>query len=242
MKLLDRIGSNWRDAGRDVVLIVVSILIAFSVDAWWGRTLDRRADEAEARALRDELAAGRESLASTLAGLERAAAATDDVLALMGPSAPAPGVEELFPLMGQSLNLGFRELRSSVVREVLTARNPLLSEDSTLMRQLDEWVLGAEDLVLDAGHLERNRDVDLQGALIGVGFPGIAVVGAQYLDLPTPTFPLETGALVRSSEVYAVFYYRAFRIELVRSSVSSLAALTDSVLVRLDGRLGASAR
>ena len=158
----------------------------------------------------------------------------------MGPSAPAPDIETLFPLMGQSLNLGFRELRSSVVDDVLASRNPLLSDDPTLMRQLDEWVLGAEDLLVDAGHLERNRDVDLQAALIGVGFPGLAVVGAEYLDLPAPTFPLETDALVRSTDVYAGFYYRAFRIELVRSSVSSLMALTDSIVVRLEN--GADAR
>ena len=33
--IMDRIGRSWRSAMRDVFLIVVSILIAFGLDAWW---------------------------------------------------------------------------------------------------------------------------------------------------------------------------------------------------------------
>jgi hypothetical protein len=33
--LLARFAETWRDAIRDIVLIVLSIIIAFSVDTWW---------------------------------------------------------------------------------------------------------------------------------------------------------------------------------------------------------------
>ena len=37
-------GKGWRNGIRDVVLVVLSILIAFGLDAWWDHNGDRRAE------------------------------------------------------------------------------------------------------------------------------------------------------------------------------------------------------
>ena len=52
--LLDRFATTWRDAGRDVVLIVVSIMIAFALDAWWDGLGERKAQREQVEALRSE--------------------------------------------------------------------------------------------------------------------------------------------------------------------------------------------
>ena len=172
--MLDRIGARWRDAGRDVVLIVVSILIAFALDAWWGSLLGRRADETQLRVLHSELVAAQRGLDAFSEGLELAGASTRALLELMDPDAGAPSADTLVILFVGSFNLGFADLRRSAAVEVLATRNPLLAGRSSLTTNLEDWVTGIADLSLDAGHLERNRDVDIQGALVAAGFPGFA--------------------------------------------------------------------
>lgn len=65
--VVERVGRTWASAARDVVLIVVSILIAFGLDAWWdGRS--RAEDEHEAlKTLVEELRASRAELDSVIA-------------------------------------------------------------------------------------------------------------------------------------------------------------------------------
>lgn len=64
--VVDRVGVSWGHALRDVLLIVVSIMIAFSLDAWWDGKA-RIAQEHEAlTALHSELEASRIELDSVV--------------------------------------------------------------------------------------------------------------------------------------------------------------------------------
>ena len=233
--LLERYGESWRAAGRDITLISVSILIAFTLEAWWGSLLDRRADEAQLRRLHGELVAAQRSLDVFSEGLEQAGASTRALLQLMDPDAAAPSADTLVLLFRGSFNVGFADLRRSVAAEVLATRNPLLASRASLTTSLEDWSTLIVDLSLDAGHLERNRDVDIQGALVAAGFPGFAVAAAGPLGLPSPTFPLETAPVVRSTELYAAFYYRAFRLRVMALSVDRLRELAENIVVELEG-------
>ena len=84
--LLERYGESWRAAGRDITLIVVSILIAFSLDAWWQRGRDRALKQEHMQALLNEFRATLSPLERQLAALETSLDGTLSVLALMGPS------------------------------------------------------------------------------------------------------------------------------------------------------------
>ena len=62
--ILDRVAKTWGDAARDVVLIVVSILIAFALDAWWQDRAERRVESEQIAALRSEFETARDTLKS----------------------------------------------------------------------------------------------------------------------------------------------------------------------------------
>jgi uncharacterized membrane protein affecting hemolysin expression len=82
---LERFAKRWRDARRDVVLIVVSILIAFTLDAWWDGLRERRAQSEQLATLWSEFITARRTLASVADAPERSGQATNDLLAMMGP-------------------------------------------------------------------------------------------------------------------------------------------------------------
>ncbi len=80
--LIQRIGESWGSAFRDIVLIVASILIAFSLEAWWDgqRTLDD--ERAALAAVRDDFRAARQELDSVLVRNERVVATVGEVLSM----------------------------------------------------------------------------------------------------------------------------------------------------------------
>jgi hypothetical protein len=69
--LLDRVGVSWRSSLRDVLLIVVSILIAFGLDAWWDGRVARGEERSVLVAVREDFRAARLELDSVLARNER---------------------------------------------------------------------------------------------------------------------------------------------------------------------------
>lgn len=80
--LSDRVGISWRSAFRDVFLIVVSILIAFSLEAWWAGQETAAGERAALGAVRDDLQAARLELDSVLVRNERVVSSISGVLAM----------------------------------------------------------------------------------------------------------------------------------------------------------------
>lgn len=80
--LIQRIGATWGSAFRDMVLIVASILIAFSLEAWWDsrRTLDE--ERAALSAVREDFRAARQELDSVLVRNEKVVEVVGVVLAM----------------------------------------------------------------------------------------------------------------------------------------------------------------
>jgi len=80
--LIQRVGESWGSAVRDMVLIVASILIAFSLEAWWDsrRTLDE--ERAALSAVREDFRAARQELDSVLVRNEKVVEVVGVVLAM----------------------------------------------------------------------------------------------------------------------------------------------------------------
>ena len=172
--LLDRFAKTWRDAGRDVVLIVASIMIAFALDAWWDGLGERRAQSEQIATLRSEFVTARGSLVSQAEALDASGQATNDLLRLMGPQAPSPDPDTVLSLLQRSFNVGTSVPRQTALDRALASDNPLIMANDSLTRMLGSWSELMGELAVDGEHLERNRDVDLQAALVEIGIPGIA--------------------------------------------------------------------
>lgn len=79
---------SWKRHAVDVLVIVFSILAAFSLDSWWSDRGERRALELELRSVREAMLRNREHLATWLSVHERIAQGVDALLGL----APSSGV------------------------------------------------------------------------------------------------------------------------------------------------------
>ena len=80
--LIQRVGESWGSAFRDMVLIVSSILIAFSLEAWWDSRSTLHEERAALSAVRDDFRAARQELDSVLVRNERVVETVGVALAL----------------------------------------------------------------------------------------------------------------------------------------------------------------
>jgi hypothetical protein len=97
-------------------------------------------------------------------------------------------------LLGRSFNIGVAAPRHTALNGVLESGNPRFMNRDSLAGMLGRWSGLMAELAVDAGHLERNRDVDLQAALVEIGVPGLAgaasaaelgLLAAAFLRIPT---------------------------------------------------------
>ena len=233
--LLERFGRSWSEAARDVVLIVVSILIAFALDAWWDDQNERRVEVEQIATLLSEFRTARDSLRSLSENIERVSVATTRLLTLMGPEKSESDSELLFRLLGTSLNFGGAAPKQTALISVLANGNRLIESSNTLVDLLAGWPLEMEDIERDFSHLERNREIDLQAALIDVGVAGIGGLPVvEALGLPSPAFPAETDRLTRSVRVYAALSYRALRLKILLENVNTSSTKVDRIIMELE--------
>jgi hypothetical protein len=73
-----------------MLLIVVSILIAFALDAWWDERAELRQEKAQLRALRTELVESRDRLLEVIESVRHHAANVDRLVTLLEAAGDAP--------------------------------------------------------------------------------------------------------------------------------------------------------
>jgi hypothetical protein len=232
--LLNRLAKTWGDAARDVVLIVASIMIAFALDAWWEDVGERRVQSEQIATLLSEFETARDTLNTLSVSIQSVSQATIELLTMMGPEAATPDSGKYFKLFGNSMNFGGDIPNQTALVSVLATGNPKIMESEVLIDLLGTWPSLMEDLEVDMAHLDRNRDIDLQAALVNIGIGGIAATpSAEKLGLSPSSFPIDTNRMIRSVEVYAALSYRALRLRVLSLNVDAALIKVELIIKEL---------
>ncbi len=138
-QFLARFAESWRDATRDVVLIVVSIIIAFAVDAWWEELAEQRQEQDHLAALLAEFEVVRLGLDAQLSAVARSRGATEEILRLTGPSPSSVSADSLAGLINDSFNLGVFASAGGALQALLASGGLSLIQSDSLSALLAEW-------------------------------------------------------------------------------------------------------
>lgn len=112
---------EWRRLITEGVVIVVSILLAFSIDAWWEDRQDLRAAENQVTRVIAELQANTGILESQDEHLSFAIAGAKDFLVLFGPEPPPTEVAQIAALINRILAVPTMSLERSASVEFLSS-------------------------------------------------------------------------------------------------------------------------
>ncbi|MDJ0940551.1 MAG: hypothetical protein QNJ00_12400 [Woeseiaceae bacterium] len=222
--------------------IVVSILLAFAIDAWWQERTEADQERAQLEALLAEFVSAREHLQRQACWLEDSLGGTLGLLAQMGPEAE-PDPEQAGAALGRSLNIGIGAPEHSTLQDLLASRGRTDFGTQALWSSLQAWPTMLADLETDGRNLERSREEDFVGAVVRLGVPLLALIEGrpqspgtpEELALPRSSFEANWSVLLRDPGVETVFAMRALRMQLLLSSHSAALDHLDTIVEALGG-------
>ncbi|MDJ0910169.1 MAG: hypothetical protein QNI99_13310 [Woeseiaceae bacterium] len=213
----------WPGLFAEGTAIVVSILLAFAIDAWWQERREQADYRAQVETLLGEFRESRARLQEQLeVGLTDSLDGTSRLLEMMGPEAEVDSPIEVNTAIGQSLAIGVFSPELGSLESVLLARGEIDFIDDDTWARLQLWPIMMNDLEVDSRHLERSREETFMDALIRLEISLLAVIrppgdGVQPggLSLPESRFDTDLSILLKDPGMETVFTMRAIRMQLL---------------------------
>ena len=225
--------------------IVLSILLAFAIDAWWEERRDAAAQRAQLQSLLGEFKEARSQLELQVRGLENSLSGTIRILELMGPAATDEALQETRAALRDSLDIGVFTPQQRTLQDVLASRGKIAFGSADMWAMLQYWPTIMSDLKIDSRHLENNREENFVDALIRLGIPMSALIHIQVgesqdefqLYLPASDFEVDLSALLRDPGVETVFTMRAIRSQLLIENHENALRIADEIVGQLEEAL-----
>jgi hypothetical protein len=208
------------------VVIVVSILLAFGIDAWWQGSQERATERQQLGVLRAEMRASQLELNVRRERGARTLEAQRTLIEIIGPEARAIPVDSLASLLRAAWAFGIAEVESGAIDALLDGGEFRTSERADLYRLLVRYRVVLED--------HRNEDriqfVELRTRLLD--YLGTVAPGAFVFS--ETDFPVPVAALLGDEQLEAVVSQLSVRTTQMNRHVEDLISLTDSISILLD--------
>lgn len=188
-------GRRWGALALEMLVIVGSILFAFSLDAWWDQQQLDADTRAQLESLRDELVQSREGLDVILASVQRQSAGVGELLALLREAGDGP-VYVPNALLGAAVSWRTSDVSLSTLESLRVSGHLANVKDP----QLRNALAGFPAIVRDAQEDEELARVFVEQVLAPVlaheglaeaaygnrlGYADPAVAGGETLVRPT---------------------------------------------------------
>ncbi len=128
-----------RSSARELLIVVVGILTAFALEAWWNAQADRRREAEELRGLDAELSETRTNLVQMIEYEDGLVAAYDTILSTLEGARPAPRVPIPRRLVGALLSTGTYDPPMGRVESLIASGNIGVIRNDTLRERIAGW-------------------------------------------------------------------------------------------------------
>lgn len=222
--------------------IVVSILLAFAIDAWWDERQEAAAQRAQMRALLEEFREARSQLEVQVRHLQISLQGTLGFLSLMSPNASNKSLEEVRLALRESLDVGVFSPHQGTLQDFLAARGNTAFGSAELWAWLQDWPRMMLNLDVDAQHLENNREERFVDALIRLRIPMSEIIAppagqpeeSPVLGLPESKLGADVSALLSDPGINTVFTMRAVRSRILIQNHNDAIQVADKIIKRLE--------
>jgi hypothetical protein len=208
------------------VVIVVSILLAFGIDAWWQERQERQAERQQLSVLRAELAENRAEFEYRLRYGNETLLAQNKLIELIGPDyRPIPS-DSLAALLADAWSFGIAEVESGAIDALLDSGEFRTAVRSDLYRLLVRYRV----ILTDHREEHSQQFIELRTHLLdylGTVSPGAFVFGRS-------DFPVPVDDLLRDQQLEAIVSQLVVRTNQMLRSIEDMVGLADSVSVLLD--------
>lgn len=212
----------WARIAAESVAIIASILLAFSIDAWWERRGEHHRSLAQLSTIRTEFVEVEHRLAKADQQLVGLRESVSDFLSHVGPDAPLESMDSLASLMDLSFRAARIELPTGSLQALLTSGELSNVANNQLKALLATWPAEVSRLRNQSGLLEENREEIIR--YLHDKIPTLAITHKtnQMNAYPQSSFTVEPEILQRDMKVEGLFGNRGMLIEDTLDIVSEL--------------------
>ena len=231
------LGSGWRDALRDIVIVVLSILIAFGLDAWWDHRSDRRDERESLEAVSHELTTALFLLDESGRSHQRVLDAATRLLAAVrsGPAQRSDLENDIADLLGVET---FDPPTGSVEALLASGQIGLVRDDSirTMLAAYPVWFADyAEEESLAREHHENHLFPYLRGR---ISLRNVAVGDSLLPGVPPSELATNSAGLLTSLEFENLVTERAVNMRTVLKEAETLTTRIRALIESIESELG----
>lgn len=230
---------QWRRLTAEGVAIVVSILLAFSIDAWWDSRRERVEEREHLTALASELTTARDVIRTEVDQIRSAAEAARRLLAMDVAQASSTDLDTLAALFARIFRVGRANLPSGALDALMASGDLRLIGDRDLATRLASWPSLVAEVYENAGWLVEHRERQLVPFLHGhAGGLWVSAHSGLLDDYPSTRFPPRVDALFSDPRLEGQLSTAAVRLRLMLDRYRTLAEEGDAIIASIEGRLG----
>lgn len=221
------------------VAIVLSILMAFAIDAWWDEERDKAEHRVIALSLLKEFENTHVKLREQLKALERAFAGNAKALSLFDPN-PHKSDEETFRLaLRKSLSVGAFSYSYSNLTTMLSLQGDVDFISNKVWALMQNWKTLIDDIEVDSRHLERNREEHLLQSLIRLEVSVLKIMHSSFseqqplLQWQDSKISQDLHAIRRDAGSESVVAMRAIRLAFLMDSCKEAILISRDIIEHL---------
>jgi hypothetical protein len=227
---------DWKRLLIEGLVIVVSILLAFSIDAWWRQQQEARdADDQVARVVA-ELNANIAILNGHDEALDYTTRAAREFLAMMGPDVEPVSNAEVGSMMGRIFSVSTLSLGKSATQNFLSSGQLTDGHWIDIRLALSEMLSDAQVAETTSSELRRMRPDILEHEQNFVSGLDIVRDHALMADYPASQFMSEPDALLSDMKFEGLIANYAIRMEINREIIRELLNRHNAVIGMIENK------
>ena len=228
----------WARIAAEGAAIIISILLAFSIDAWWDTRRDLDAERAHLTALRAQFTEVARIIESELDQLEGATDAARWLLELTPDAAAAQSTDTIADAFLELFRLGRANLPSGALDALMASGSLSLIADPDLAVHLAAWPAAVAEVYENASWLVAHREERFVPFLTEyVGGLWTAQRSGLLNDFRTTRFPPRIGALFSDPRLENNLSNAAVRMRIIENRYLTLGREAQAIIALIDERL-----
>lgn len=213
---------DWSRLVVEGLVIIVSILLAFTIDAWWDTQQELDAEVLNLERVSAEISKNSEQIESKLRTIRRSIESTSTFISWMGPNPIEVEVEILLEQWAALYSVGFFSLQRGATLEYLATGQLDGVETIEVRRAISDWYSRANDLQDHYGRLRAahaNVSDYLQDAI-----PLMHLLNSNSVmsNHPISKFPLDQAALLADTKLESRLGMYLIRMEFISREATQL--------------------
>jgi len=213
---------DWNRLLIEGLVIVVSILLAFAIDAWWDQQREVRDTNDQVARVVSELRANVAILQAQDQYLEYTTRAAREFISIMGPDVGPVSIQDIGSMMFRIYGVGTLSLSNSATQNFLSSGQLTASRWIDVRLSLTELLSEAqvaENASLELREMRQEMLGHMQAFVSGLD---VAKEHPLMADYPASRFISDTSALLSDMKFESLIANYAIRLEINRQNVQAL--------------------